>query len=69
MLNYSASGLTAFTWVCLVIDILAVILRFWSRAVSPGVRFALDDWLALASVSPQTVITGDTRGQYSDGMD
>lgn len=52
MLDYSADGLAAFTYVCIVVDIVAVILRFWSRAVSPTAQYGLDDWLALASLIP-----------------
>lgn len=37
---YPKPGLVAFTIVVIVISILAIILRFWARYLSAGLRFA-----------------------------
>ena len=42
--------LTVFCIVMMVLSILAVILRIWSRATSKRQRFWWDDWCAIASL-------------------
>ena len=40
----------------IVIQVIVVILRFWSRAISTRARFWWDDWLVLAAlVNPHNV--------------
>ena len=35
-LNYSVPGLVAFATVVLILSVCAIVLRFWSRLVTPG---------------------------------
>ena len=51
--NDRAAGLLAFGVVLMLISILAVGLRFWSRALGSsdrGMRYWWDDWTALANL-------------------
>lgn len=50
--NYEtrAPGIVACAVVMIIISSLAVIFRFWSRAVAASLRFWWDDWLILATL-------------------
>ena len=49
-------GLTAFCIVMMILSILAVVLRIWSRLISKKLKFWWDDWCAIASlVCVQTI--------------
>lgn len=42
-------GIVALNIVMLVTETISIIVRFWSRAVTPNVTFWWDDWAALTT--------------------
>jgi hypothetical protein len=50
VLNHSVDGLVGFTIAMVFVSTASIVLRFWSRSVSPRVTFSWDDWLALAAL-------------------
>ena len=53
--------LVAATVCGIVIQVIVVTLRFWSRALSTGTHFWWDDWMVLAAlVRPSLFVVADT---------
>lgn len=53
--DYSGNGVQAYLTVVMVLSVLAVVLRFWSRGMRVGDRsrqfYWWDDWMALISLA------------------